>query len=203
MKALTLHQPWASLLANGVKHFETRSWACPQKFIGRPIAIHAAKTKESLWTPDGKRHSDLGGTDWGTIFNRFGIPTPTIADGWLGHVLSVGVFVSCHEIFEIKPNRGNEHDGPYEFLTKATFANWLPEREEPYPLYPTRLELQLGGWEVGRYAWRFQVIQRLSPRVQCKGGQRIWTLPSEAQEKVYRMYQPRGRRNLQANNVNP
>ncbi|MED1955109.1 ASCH domain-containing protein [Brevibacillus centrosporus] len=40
MKAITLHQPWATLIALGEKRFETRSWAT--KYRG-PIAIHAAK----------------------------------------------------------------------------------------------------------------------------------------------------------------
>lgn len=40
MKALTLKQPWASLIAEGQKRFETRSWAT--KYRG-PIAIHASK----------------------------------------------------------------------------------------------------------------------------------------------------------------
>lgn len=41
MKALTLWQPWASLVAVGAKRFETRSWAT--NYRGQ-IAIHAAKT---------------------------------------------------------------------------------------------------------------------------------------------------------------
>ena len=40
MKAITLTQPWASLVAVGAKRIETRSW--PTKYRG-PIAIHAAK----------------------------------------------------------------------------------------------------------------------------------------------------------------
>jgi len=40
MKALTLTQPWATLIACGAKRIETRSWATD--FRGR-IAIHAAK----------------------------------------------------------------------------------------------------------------------------------------------------------------
>ena len=43
MKALTLHQPWASLIAHGVKSIETRSWAPPQSLVGQRIAIHAGK----------------------------------------------------------------------------------------------------------------------------------------------------------------
>lgn len=41
MKAITLHQPWASLIAAGFKTVETRSW--PTNHRG-PIAIHAGRT---------------------------------------------------------------------------------------------------------------------------------------------------------------
>lgn len=40
MKALTLTQPWASLVAFGLKRFETRSWHTNYR---GPLAIHAAK----------------------------------------------------------------------------------------------------------------------------------------------------------------
>ena len=40
MKALTVWQPWATLLASGRKKYETRSWATSYR---GPIAIHAAK----------------------------------------------------------------------------------------------------------------------------------------------------------------
>ena len=43
VKALSLHQPWASLIAAGFKSIETRSWPPPQSLIGQRIAIHAAK----------------------------------------------------------------------------------------------------------------------------------------------------------------
>lgn len=41
MKALTIKQPWATLIALGEKKFETRSWQT--KYRG-PLAIHAGKT---------------------------------------------------------------------------------------------------------------------------------------------------------------
>ena len=40
VKALTIHQPWASLIALGYKKLETRSWRT--RYRG-PIAIHAGK----------------------------------------------------------------------------------------------------------------------------------------------------------------
>ncbi|MBU2700609.1 hypothetical protein Ga0466249_001701 [Sporomusaceae bacterium BoRhaA] len=47
MKAITILQPWASLIACGEKKIETRLW--PTKYRG-PIAIHAGL---------GKQHIDL------------------------------------------------------------------------------------------------------------------------------------------------
>lgn len=41
MRALTLCQPWASLIADGCKTFETRSWKAP--ITGVYIAIHAGR----------------------------------------------------------------------------------------------------------------------------------------------------------------
>ncbi len=41
MMALTLWQPWATLVAEGLKPFEFRSWPAPSRLIGQRIAIHA------------------------------------------------------------------------------------------------------------------------------------------------------------------
>ena len=43
MRALTLHQPWASLIARCVKTIETRSWAPPRSLISQMLAIHAGR----------------------------------------------------------------------------------------------------------------------------------------------------------------
>lgn len=43
MKAISLWQPYASLIALGIKDHETRSWPPPEHLIGHRIAIHAAK----------------------------------------------------------------------------------------------------------------------------------------------------------------
>lgn len=45
MRAISLHQPWASLifLPGDHKAHETRSWPYPPKMQGERIAIHAAK----------------------------------------------------------------------------------------------------------------------------------------------------------------
>lgn len=40
MKCLSLHQPWATLIAIGAKRIETRGWSTSYR---GPLAIHAAK----------------------------------------------------------------------------------------------------------------------------------------------------------------
>lgn len=45
--AITLWQPWASLLFTGHKIHETRSWEVPSRLVGRRVAIHAGATLPS------------------------------------------------------------------------------------------------------------------------------------------------------------
>lgn len=45
MKAITIWQPWATLILEGAKPFEFRSWYAPKSFIGQRIAIHAGARK--------------------------------------------------------------------------------------------------------------------------------------------------------------
>jgi hypothetical protein len=43
MKAISLWQPWATLLVIGAKKYVSRSWKLPENLIGQRIAIYAAK----------------------------------------------------------------------------------------------------------------------------------------------------------------
>ncbi|WP_300701290.1 ASCH domain-containing protein [Bacteroides sp.] len=45
MKAITIKQPWASLIVHGIKDIENRTWACPKKYIGQRVLIHASKRR--------------------------------------------------------------------------------------------------------------------------------------------------------------
>lgn len=52
MKAISLWQPWASLVALGAKQIETRHWQAPAAITGQRIAIHAAKRESQLYLCD-------------------------------------------------------------------------------------------------------------------------------------------------------
>ena len=65
MKALTIWQPWASMIVGGWKPYEFRNWAAPASIVGQRIAIHAAKRPikagelrdimDYVCSPDGQR----------------------------------------------------------------------------------------------------------------------------------------------------
>ena len=73
MKAISIKQPWASLIAHGIKDIENRTWKCPKKYIGQRILIHASKKSADFWdsSPEiseivDKFLSEISksGTDW-------------------------------------------------------------------------------------------------------------------------------------------
>ena len=45
IRALTIWQPWASLIAAGAKPYEWRGWEAPRRLVGQRIAIHAGARK--------------------------------------------------------------------------------------------------------------------------------------------------------------
>ena len=90
MKAVTLYQPYASLVAIGAKKFETRSWKTSYR---GPLAMHAGISKKYL---------DLG---WQEPFfsalsplHKFGEDGGMSLMWWLGYVVATCDLVDCIEI---------------------------------------------------------------------------------------------------------
>lgn len=80
IKAITLWQPWASLVAAGVKRHETRHWKTDYR---GPIAIHAAQRLDLAGCPD-QLCADVLGQFWAKE-----IP--------LGAVVAVARLTACHQ----------------------------------------------------------------------------------------------------------
>lgn len=99
MKAISLWQPWASLIAVGAKPYETRSWAPPKALIGQRIAIHAAKKDVD---------QALAGVDVWTSRAMFdalkagGERTPFRLLP-RGVIVCTAVLASAHQVFQMKP----------------------------------------------------------------------------------------------------
>ena len=73
MKAISIKQPWASLIAHGIKDVENRTWKCPEKYIGQRVLIHASMKSAVFWDNSHEicarvdnfiREISKSGTDW-------------------------------------------------------------------------------------------------------------------------------------------
>ena len=87
MKGLTLIEPWATLIAQGRKQFETRSWKTPYR---GPIAIHAgAKTDKQFMFECGYSMADLGNGNIIAVADLVNVVStngfvPAVPERWYG-----------------------------------------------------------------------------------------------------------------------
>lgn len=60
MKAISIKQPWASLIAHGIKDIENWTWKCPNEYIGQRVLVHTSQ-KSAGWreTPLNFRQRDI------------------------------------------------------------------------------------------------------------------------------------------------
>ncbi len=99
IKAISLWQPWASLVALGAKRIETRHWPAPANLIGQPLAIHAAQTKIAV-----RRGSRLTLGPY-EIENDGGLLLRSDTLSWpyrlpLGAIVAVSRLVACEQMTE-------------------------------------------------------------------------------------------------------
>ena len=181
MKTLTIRQPWASLIAVGVKTIETRSWST--RYRG-PLAIHAGKaTPDGLWE----------GGDWAIAWD--GSPRNAFA---YRHILSnrldlpLGVVVATCTLADVVPIE--DLDAPIAEIETLDCGVVIYRRpvEDPdqYLLHTNRFEhppidtdvsdqLPFGDFTPGRFAWLLTDITPCEP-VPAKGRQGLWDWDHEA-----------------------
>lgn len=145
MKAITIWQPWASLLACGAKKYETRSW--PTQYRG-VIAIHAAAKKpSSIWEAIGcivdKVRAALG------IIDPDDLPR--------GCIIATAELVGC---WKIQQNR----------VDRSIYV--VVENDVAVTIEPP--EWDFGDWTHGRYAWELVNVKMLPEPIPAKGMQRLW-----------------------------
>lgn len=157
MKALTLWQPWASLLACGAKIYETRSWATSYR---GPIAIHAAK-KSPI---SALRH--VGVIAIKAMMRALGFSehsqlVDTLENLDRGCIIATAALVGCHRIDGCRDN------GELVLNTSTWNGQSVQRRIKGN-------ELLWGDWTPGRYAWEFANMTMLPEPIPARGGQRIW-----------------------------
>ncbi|MEX0718661.1 MAG: ASCH domain-containing protein [Planctomycetaceae bacterium] len=133
MKALTVWQPWASLLALGMKRYETRGWLTSYR---GPLAIHAGAKR------DGVVHAVCGIEPFCSILAEHGFAGP--AELPYGAVIAVGELVACHPVETLKLSKLERAVGDFsEGRFAWEFAN---VRMLDTPI-PARGWHQLWDWE--------------------------------------------------------
>lgn len=98
MKAITLWQPWATLIAIGQKRIETRSWSTKHRGL---IAIHAAKWEPSR-SPD--RCDDVTfaatGAPFAAVLTAAGIHVSDLASGAIVAVATLTGIAKTEDIVQ-------------------------------------------------------------------------------------------------------
>lgn len=151
MKAITIWQPYASLVSIHKKPDETRGW--PTKYRG-PIAIHAGV----------KPAHEMDLETIRACHNAFGLATESLFPEYVrglphGSIVAIAKLVECWKVIE--------HTQTAIILMQS---NGVGEDKvsihEPY--------LAFGDYSVGRYIWGLADIHALPEPIPAKGKQGLW-----------------------------
>ncbi len=157
MKAVTLTQPWATLVAIGAKRIETRSWGTCYR---GPLAIHAAKGFPKwarAFTVDPVCYEAV--RYHGAKTDRDQRPADLLAAYPLGVVLATCRLVDCVQVREM----GYGADSlPVGILGKYT------------EMLVGSHEREFGDFTVGRYAWILADVKPLPEPIQARGSLGLW-----------------------------
>lgn len=167
MKAITIWQPWASLLACGAKQYETRSWKTDYR---GQIAIHAAAKKplELLINTDSDILKTMSQALFGHPFYQINTEFCKLP---LGAIIATAELVNC---WHIVYHPGADVDVAKHINIGAELD--VPKHHPDFHRYivPTEQEMMFGDWTPGRYAWEFANIKILPEPIPAKGQQRLW-----------------------------
>lgn len=172
MKAITLTQPWATLVAIGTKQIETRSWATSYR---GPLVIHAAK---GYGKGGAKEHKALCGTEpFCSVLNaaceRHYAPYRDLK-GIVEHpFMPLGAIVAICELVDCLPTRQQwkgDDDSPW--FTGARKGVGQHYYEVPPPADSN--ERAFGDYSAGRFAWLLANVRPLETPIPAKGALGLW-----------------------------
>ena len=150
MKAVTLHQPWASLVRDGHKTIETRSWPAPKALLGQRIAIHA-----------GKRPIDVD--DWpDELYDEICEIYPDWIDGPrerfpLGVIVATAVLARAAQVVHLE----DDFEPPIAYFALGSPPKFVRTDE-------------FGDFSEGRWLWMLRDIEPFEPPVPARGSQGLW-----------------------------
>lgn len=168
IKALTITQPYATLIAIKAKRFETRSWSTSYR---GPLAIHAATTLAGV---GGKRaYKELCTQEpFRSVLNEYSaqLDINDLTKLLLprGVVVAVANLVTCVYIPPL-PNH----------VVDSKTRRQVEQIAQKYGVPPEEPELSFGDYTPGRYVWVLENVRALDDPVFTAGKQSLWdwTIP--------------------------
>jgi hypothetical protein len=155
--AITVWQPWATLIAEGLKPFEFRSWPAPARLIGQRIAIHAGARPMRIQELADLRNQ-LATSEWRTT-------------GLAEQGRSLDVLDTVWRAWGTKPTSLLL---PHSHVVCTAILS-IPVRDD---VLAARLGLPLVAdsdrEEHSNWGWPLTDIERLEPPVPARGAQGIW-----------------------------
>lgn len=210
-RTITLHQPWASLIALGVKRIETRSWPAPEAAIGQRLLIHAAARMPG----PGLRLGPGGPVvmeEWLVTAPGSGPygdgRTPMLLDlpNQEAHPLPLGAIVGSCTLAASVPMVGTgESKIPQHHLHVADHDRtlWLNDADAPSVLNVTD-QRPYGDFAPGRFAWLLEDVKPTTERCPaclgtgnapdrnygrscrvCDGEQRCDPIPAKGSQRIW------------------
>lgn len=155
MKAITLTQPWATLVAVGAKHIETRSWST--RYRG-PLAIHAAKGLSPVGGMAGLCELCYEKPFYRVLTLRHGLIGADLC-----HPARRGAIVATCQLVDVRII-GQEENGDATILADdmRSFTPILGN------------ERAFGDYSPGRYAWLLADVKPLAEPIPAKGALGLW-----------------------------
>jgi hypothetical protein len=136
MKALSIKQPWASLIAHGIKNIENRTWKT--KFRGR-IFIHASAKSVQI-------HKYLSEEQLNVLRNRKEPWDITHLSAIIGEVDIIDCVVNHHSIWAEKTAGRYVGDGVF-VLSEKPIYNWVLSNAVLYDKPILNVKGKLSFWE--------------------------------------------------------
>ena len=166
MKAITIWQPWASLIAVGAKGFETRSWKTSYR---GPIAIHAAaKDPHTIMIslPCSEQRAI-----YKCLYMKLAVQSGVLKKLPLGCIIATAELA---EIWRIVHYPGTNIDVAKHIPVGGELD--VPKHHPDFhkTITPTDMEMLYGDWAPGRYAWQIENVKMLPEPIPCKGQQGLW-----------------------------
>ena len=168
MTAITIYQPWASLIIQDKKHYETRSWIT--HYRGN-LAIHAGA----------KKPSEILKIENINILRRIGCALCLFEETEVNFasrdrllnalnslprsaILGYVNLTECCKIWDGQRAGYNLGTVCIDQPNQYWSPNWLTTSDE----------YLFGDWNVGRYAWKVDNTIKFSDTIPAKGKQRLW-----------------------------